>query len=147
LENKEEKKWRVTEHGYVGGYYGAGNVLQMMQDLKENGPMVVSFEPTDEFMYYGGGIFADAPIPQNYEWQKVDHAVLLVGWGEEEGQKYWTIQNSWGPDWGEDGYFRIARGINSAGVEGIPVSAKVGEMVEEDRKETLENFVNQFKKQ
>ena len=40
----------------------------------------------------------------------VDHAVSLVGFGEEEdGQKYWVIRNSWGTDWGDEGYAKLER--------------------------------------
>jgi len=97
----------------------------MMKELHENGPVVVSFEPTDEFMYYGEGIFVSGNTRLHQEWQKVDHAVLLIGWGEEGGQKYWLVQNSWGETWGEQGYFRIARGENDSGIESISVKAKV----------------------
>merc|ERR1711871_340965 len=37
-------------------------------------------------------------------------AVRIVGWGVENGNKYWKVANSWNPYWGEKGYFRIKRG-------------------------------------
>jgi len=54
------------------------------------------------------------------------HAVKLIGYGEENGEKYWTCANSWDYDWGEEGYFRIRRGNNECDIEsqgcgGIPL--------------------------
>ena len=48
----------------------------------------------------------------------LDHDVEIVGWGETSaGEKYWHIRNSWGVYWGEQGWFRLARGIDNLGVE------------------------------
>jgi len=41
---------------------------------------------------------------------KGGHAVKILGWGQEDGVDYWLCGNSWGPDWGEDGYFKIKMG-------------------------------------
>lgn len=46
----------------------------------------------------------------------VNHAVLAVGYGEEDGMKYWLVKNSWGKDWGDEGYFKIEAGVNMCGI-------------------------------
>ena len=53
------------------------------------------------------------------------HALVIVGYGEENGKKYWIIRNSWGTDWGDNGYFKMIRGKNNCKIEenaiaGIP---------------------------
>ena len=56
------------------------------------------------------------------------HAVSLMGWGEnEEEGSFWVVKNSWGEDFGESGFFRIARGLDVNGVnfEGGLTAAKV----------------------
>jgi len=144
---KIKKRYHASNHRYVGGFYGNSSSAEMMLELFHNGPLVVSFEPTDDFMFYSGGVFTNlktgfsAPLlAANQEWQQVDHAVLLVGWGEENAEKYWIVQNSWGEDWGESGFFKIARGINDSGMESIVVAADV---VEDDKSTVLDTFLKQ----
>lgn len=51
-----------------------------------------------------------------------------MGYGEENGVKYFTIKNSWGPEWGENGYIRLFRNENDdAGLCGIRMSASYPE--------------------
>lgn len=81
----------------------------LMLALYERGPVAVSVAAGRTWNIYQRGIFdaceRDAII---------DHAVTLVGYGVgregvEQGHKYWQIQNSWGPAWGESGFIRLAR--------------------------------------
>lgn len=54
------------------------------------------------------------------------HSVKLIGWGKDNGVPYWLLINSWGPEWGDKGTFKILRGTNECNIEdhitaGVPL--------------------------
>jgi KDEL-tailed cysteine endopeptidase len=80
-------------------------------------PVAVAIEAdTRYFQSYSSGILTSSSCGTS-----LDHGVLTVGYGEENGQKYWLVKNSWGTTWGDKGYVKIARSdsTNDAGICGI----------------------------
>ncbi|XP_045587677.2 dipeptidyl peptidase 1 [Procambarus clarkii] len=118
----------VSWYEYLGGYYGACNEELMLVALVENGPLSVSYMVFDDFSSYSGGIYHHTGLKNEFNpFEEVNHAVLLVGYGVEEttGEKFWTVKNSWGSDWGEDGFFRIRRGTDECAIESMAVDITV----------------------
>ena len=130
-EGKPMKVYHTSKYGYIGGYYGACNEKHMMKELKENGPVVVALNAPSDLFYYSGGVYsfkdtnkANFDINGLSRWEKTNHAVLAVGWGENaDGKKYWIIKNSWGDSWGENGYFKLAKGDDEIAAESMAVAA------------------------
>lgn len=93
----------------------------LARHLAQNGPISIAIDAS------GGGIGFLFPWLQFYKKgvanpkrcksDSLDHAVTIVGLGEDNGKKYWKIRNSWGEKFGEDnGYFRLLRGAGTCGV-------------------------------
>ncbi|XP_039154896.1 zingipain-2 [Eucalyptus grandis] len=71
-----------------------------------------------EFQLYSRGIFTGIC---GYD---LNHGVAAVGYGSEGSRNYWIVKNSWGRDWGEDGYVRMLKGApDRRGVCGIAMDA------------------------
>eukprot|EP00123_Amoebidium_parasiticum_P016302 comp23381_c0_seq1/m.38701 comp23381_c0_seq1/g.38701 ORF comp23381_c0_seq1/g.38701 comp23381_c0_seq1/m.38701 type:complete len:497 (-) comp23381_c0_seq1:143-1633(-) len=125
------RRYHTRDYYYVGGYYGAGNEEDMMVEIVEGGPIAIGYQVFDDFMHYEGGVYHyTGEFPDSYKkstYPLVNHAVVAVGYGtdEETGIPYWIVRNSWSSEWGENGYFRIRRGVNEVHVESLPVTASV----------------------
>jgi cathepsin B len=78
---------------------------EIMRDIFINGPVQATFIVETPLYGYTGGVFSC----DGEEGNDGGHAVIMVGWGEENGVPYWLLQNSWGPEWGDNGYFKIIR--------------------------------------
>lgn len=88
-----------------------------LQEAVSNQPVSVAIQADSRvFQFYIGGVITDESCGTD-----LDHGVLVVGFGEDNGVKYWTVKNSWSEEWGEDGYVRIGRSesSNSDGICGI----------------------------
>lgn len=105
----------VPHYGTISNF---DNIFLMdEEDLFEKvqiGPVSVGIDAsTASFQLYSEGIFSDDDCSSLY----LDHGVGCVGYGStSDGTDFWIVRNSWGADWGENGYVRMLRGENMCGI-------------------------------
>ncbi len=92
----QSSAYKIGSWGSVSGHLSA-----LQKALNTYGPLPTAFYVYEDFMYYKSGIYTHTTGSR-----LGGHAVLLVGYNDAE--QYFIVKNSWGPDWGENGFFRIA---------------------------------------
>jgi len=106
----------------VKGWYRVptNNEEYIKKFLYKNGPLSVAVN--GKFLqFYRGGIIDTTHA--NCDPMNMNHAVNIVGYGvSPRGTKYWIVRNTYGPNWGENGYFRMSRGKGTCGINNFIIT-------------------------
>jgi len=128
---RSEPVVRVTDYDYIGGYYGGVTAGGILEDVFKRGPVSVGIGGSLELLHYQGGVYKPTMTEHLlYDFEAVGHAVVVVGWVTSEDGKevHYIVKNSYGADWGEQGYFRtneFLAGEDSEHIESLVASGRV----------------------
>merc|ERR1719150_1885378 len=104
----------IPRGGVIGYKDVAEDDEQALMEALSQQPVSVAIEADQKaFQLYKTGVLTKICG------DKLDHGVLAVGYGVDQGTNYWKVKNSWGPGWGDHGYVKIFRGKKGAGECGI----------------------------
>ena len=102
--------YKIEDWKYIGSSSNAPSVEAMKQAIYDYGPISAAVTVKSAFQSYNSGVFnQDASGQPN-------HAIALVGWDDNKGKNgAWILRNSWGSDWGMNGYMYIEYGCSKVG--------------------------------
>ena len=110
------KAYRIRDvYNIPGIEINGGSEKNIRNEIYKWGPVISAMKIYEDFYTFD-------PKTQIYEWngkgeQVGGHAIEITGWGVENGKPYWEVENTWGKEWGIDGYFKIIRGKNECEIE------------------------------
>ncbi len=93
-----------TDTYKINAWYRVKPTVEAMKSALYNlGPLVTMMAVQTDFYYYQSGIYS-------HSWGAFEgyHSAVIVGY--DDAEQYFIVKSSWGTDWGEAGYFRIAYG-------------------------------------
>ncbi len=103
-------QYRIGWWSYIGGEEGIPATDDIKRAIMQFGPVTAAVYSDSAFSAYKDGVFNTSSPDE------VNHAIVLVGWDDTKGANgAWILRNSWGPDWGLDGYMYIEYGCSSVG--------------------------------
>jgi cathepsin X len=118
------RRFKVKEWGYLNASRegettsSAAKLAEMQAEIMTRGPIVCSMNTDDDhnplgaWHCYEGGVYTTKST-----FRSTNHVISLLGWGEDAGVPYWVGRHSGGTIFGEEGFFRIERGVNALNIE------------------------------
>ena len=106
--NSESRKYKIKDYTSIGTYWGNASLDEIKQALIE-GPVIASMTVYEDFMYYKSGVYKHTTGNR-----LGGHAITIIGYNDSDNA--FIVKNSWGADWGENGFFRISYSDNSSNI-------------------------------
>jgi cathepsin B len=102
------QRFHAQNYTQAGDFLDAKKHVSKVMSALMTGPLDATFLVYEDFMQYKAGEI------YQHKWGRFAgiHSVKIVGFGEDAGVPFWTVQNSWGEFWGDKGFFKILRGVD-----------------------------------
>jgi hypothetical protein len=131
----EDKKYKIIK------YCISGSKKSLKREIQSRGPIMQSIRVIEDFIVYSGGNYIPTDLSRplaGKDDKQMLAAVTVYGWGISEGKKYWIIGNSWGKEWGEQGFARVSMDSYVLETNAVVVSPATEEALAQVEKEKAE---------